>query len=87
MSPHKKIVFEACDPSQVEMVTSAYYAAWDIICPRQIKTGSPREIELRTDLVRCIEKLALRGFKDSDELTKRCVEEMLLGKRSLWRGP
>ena len=29
--------------------------------------------------LRCIQKLAAKGFADSDELTKRCVEELLLG--------
>ena len=80
--PPKKTVFEACDPTQVEMLERAFFAAWAIICPKQIDAGSTRETELRSKLTRCIQKLAAKGFVNSDELTKRCVEELLLGPRS-----
>jgi hypothetical protein len=81
MSTPKKSVFEAGDPTQVAMLECSYLAAWGIICPKHIEAGSTRETELRTELVSCIQKLAARGFVDSDELTKRCVEEILLGPR------
>ena len=60
--PPKKTVFEACDPTQVEMLERAFFAAWAIICPRQIDAGSTRETELRSRLTRCIQKLAAKGF-------------------------
>jgi hypothetical protein len=84
MSPPKKSLFEAGDPTQVAMLERTYLAAWGIICPKNLDAGSTRETELRTELVGCIQKLAARGFLDSDELTKRCVEEMLLGPRSVY---
>ena len=48
---------------------------------RQIEIGSSREIELRLELARCLAKLASNGFRNTDELTKRCVEDLLLGPR------
>lgn len=64
------------------MLEQAYSAVWNIVCPKRIDAGSAREAELGSELARCIQKLASGGFKDSDELTKRCVEELLLGPRS-----
>ena len=64
------------------MLEESFFAAWAIIRTKQIEPGSNRETELRLELSGCIEKLAARGVKDTDELTKRCVEEMLLGPRS-----
>ena len=84
MSPSKNSVFEGCDPTQVAMLERSYLAAWGIICPKDIEAGSTRETELRAELVGCIQKLAARGFADSDELTKRCVEELLLGPRPVF---
>ena len=78
----KKTVFDACDPTRVKMLERSFNAAWSIICSRRVQVGSPREAELRSELARCIQKLAAKGFADSDELTKRCVEELLLGPRS-----
>ena len=72
----KKTVFQSCDRSRVADLERSFLAAWKIICPKQTEAGSTREAELR------IEKLAARGFKNTDELTKRCVEELLLGPRS-----
>ena len=83
MSPPKKSVFQECDPTRIAMLERSYLAAWGIICPKHIEAGSSRETELRAELVGCINKLAARGFVDSDELTKRCVEELLLGPRSV----
>ena len=81
MSPPKKSVFEGCDPTQVAMLERSYLAAWAIVRPNNMKADSTRESELRAELVGCIQKLAARGIADSDELTKRCVEELLLGPR------
>ena len=78
----KKTVFQSCDRSRVADLERSFLAAWNIICPKQTEAGSTREAELRMELTRCIEKLAARGFKNTDELTKRCVEELLLGPRS-----
>jgi hypothetical protein len=78
-------LFENCDPSKQAMLEEAFTAAWCILCPKQLKPGSKREDDLRGELARCIENLSSRNFKDSDELTKRCVEELLLGPRSLYR--
>ena len=80
--PPKKTVFDACDPKRVEMLERSFSAAWSIIYSKRLEAGSPRETELRAELARCIQKLAAKGFSDSDELTKRCVEELLLGPRS-----
>jgi hypothetical protein len=74
-------MFEPGDPTQVAMLERSYLAAWVIICPKHIEAGSTRETELRGELVGCIQKLAARGFVDSDELT--CVEELLLGPSSV----
>ena len=48
------------------MLERAFFAAWAIICPKQIDAGSTRETELRSELTRCIQKLAAKGFVDSD---------------------
>jgi hypothetical protein len=76
-------VFEGFDPTQVAMLERSFLAAWGIIRTKRVQAGSSQETELRAELVACIQKLAARGFVDSDELTKRCVEEMLLGPRSV----
>ena len=60
--PPKKIVFDACDPTRVKMVERSFNAAWSIICSRRVQVGSPREAELRSELARCIQKLAAKGF-------------------------
>ena len=75
--PNKKTVFGACDATQVAMLERSLA----IICPRQIDFGSDRETELRSELARCIQNFAAKGYTNSDELTKRCVEELLLGPR------
>ena len=72
--PSKKTVFEARDPTQVEMLGSdtgrclnvPFSLLGAIICPKQIDAGSTRETELRSELTRCIQKLAAKGFVDSD---------------------
>lgn len=84
MSPEKAI-FAAFDPAQRELIEQSFLAAWDIVCPRQLEAGSSREVELRLELARCLGRLASNGFRDTDELTKRCVEEFVLGPRSYTR--
>ena len=81
MSPEKTI-FAAFDPAQRELIEQSFLAAWDIVRPKKLETGSSREAELRLELARCLGKLASKGFRDTDELTKRCVEDFLLGPRS-----
>ena len=84
MSPPKNSVFEGCDPTQVAMLERSYLAAWGIVRTKRVRAGSTQETELRAELIGCIQKLAARGFADSDELTKRCVEELLLGPRPVF---
>jgi hypothetical protein len=80
MSPEKAI-FAAFAPDQRILIEQSFWAAWDIVRPRHIEAGSSREAELRLELARCLAKLASDGFRNSDELTKRCVEDLLLGPR------
>ena len=80
MSPEKAI-FAAFHPDHRVLIEQSFLAAWDIVRPRQIEIGSSREIELRLELARCLAKLASNGFRNTDELTKRCVEDLLLGPR------
>ena len=81
MSP-LKILFEGSDPAQAALLERSFLAAWRIIRTKRVKEGSIQENELRAELVRCLQRLAARGFSNGDELTKRCVEELLLGPRS-----
>jgi hypothetical protein len=62
----EKDVFAEYEPSQLPMLEQSFLAAWAIVCPKQIVTGSPQETELRMALARCMAKLASKGFKDSD---------------------
>ena len=78
MSPRTKNPFELCDPTQVAILMNAYHAAWGIICPRHMDADTTHEIELRAALAHCVQKHVAQGLRDTDELTKRCVEELLL---------
>ena len=81
MSP-EKTVFAAFEPAQRVLIEQSFLAAWDIVRPRRIEAGSSREGELRLELARCLAKLASTGFRNTDELTKRCVEDLLVGPRN-----
>ena len=81
MSP-EKTVFAAFEPAQRVLREQSFLAAWDIVRPRHLEAGSSREVELRLKLARCLAKLASTGFRNTDELTKRCVEDLLVGPRN-----
>ena len=81
MSP-EKTVFAAFEPAQRVLIEQSFLAAWDIVRPRHLEAGSSREVELRLKLARCLAKLASTGFRNTDELTKRCVEDLLVGPRN-----
>ena len=81
MSP-EKVIFAAFDPDHRVLIEKSFLAAWNVVRPRHLETGSSREVELRLKLARCLAKLASTGFRNTDELTKRCVEDLLVGPRN-----
>ena len=71
------------------MLERAFFAAWAILCPKQIDAGSTRETELRSELTRCIQKHADKGFADSDDgyepSNRKGLRPVSSGAFCLWR--
>ncbi len=79
MSP--KLLFKSVDPSQLATLEHAFNAVWVVLKRKGIvATGSSQEKEQKLALVDCIVTLVEDGVTDLDELTKRAIQLMLVGR-------